>query len=119
LKRLVVVEDDESAQRTTAIYFERAGWSVARAASFAEAIECLQTPFDALICDLHLSPGRKSEGLDVLEAARQTAPTAPLVLLSGDGTADLGDVRPDAVLQKPVRLPALEKLVSQLIAQRS
>jgi CheY-like chemotaxis protein len=68
-----------------------------------------------MICDLHLSPLRAAEGLTVLAAARRAAPNAVLVLLSGEGAETLGSLKPDAVLQKPFRLPDLQVLLQELL----
>jgi CheY-like chemotaxis protein len=75
----------------------------------------MTAPFEVMICDLHLSPLRGSEGLAVLAAARRAAPSAVLVLLSGEGADSLGPVTPDAVLQKPFRLPELQRLIGELL----
>jgi two-component system response regulator MprA len=112
---LILVEDDRLVRASSGLFFERAGWTVALATDAAEAAACAATPFDVMICDLHLTPARGAEGLAVLAAARQSAPHAVLVLLSGEGTDDLGSVRPDAILQKPVRLPELLELVQDLL----
>jgi CheY-like chemotaxis protein len=71
-----------------------------------------------MVCDLHLSAVRGAEGLEVLRAARRAAPQAVLVLLSGEGTGDLDSSPADAVLQKPIRLPQLRELLTELLARR-
>jgi CheY-like chemotaxis protein len=114
LKRLVIVDDDDLVRKSTGLYFENAGWSVALAAGPAQALACMSDPFDAMICDLNLSSGAADDGLGVLAAARRTAPHAVLVLLSGEAARNLGEVRPDAVVQKPVRLARLEQLLAEL-----
>lgn len=117
MKRLVIVDDDALVRTSTGLYFENAGWSVALADGPAQALACMSTPFDAMICDLNLSPGAADGGLGVLAAARRAAPHAVLVLLSGQGAQDLGEARPDAVLQKPVRLSRLAQLITELGAR--
>jgi CheY-like chemotaxis protein len=116
VRRLVIVDDDELVRTSAGLYFEDLGWTVALAADAEQALACTREPFDVMICDHHLTPRRAGEGLAVLEEARRAAPHAVLVLLSGQGIADLGGVKPDAVLQKPFRLPQIETLLGELLA---
>lgn len=113
--KLILVDDDRLVRTSTGLYFERAGWTVALAADAAEATAAMAAPFDVMICDLHLTPLRAAEGLTVLAAARRAAPSAVLVLLSGEGAETLGSLKPDAVLQKPFRLPDLQVLLQDLL----
>ena len=118
MRRLVIVEDDDLVRKSMALYFGRAGWTVDVATDLEQAFTCLALPFDVIVCDLHLSPLRGAEGLRVLEEARRRAPNSVFVLLSGDGTVEFHDVRPDAVLQKPVRLAQLDKAFAELLEAR-
>jgi CheY-like chemotaxis protein len=119
MKRLIIVDDDELVRTSAGLYFEDVGWTVDLASNAVKAVAHTRTPFDAMICDLHLTGRRAAEGLGVLAAARTAAPTAVLILLSGEGANELGDVHPDAVLQKPIRLPQLEQLLGELLARRA
>ncbi len=116
MKRLLIVDDDRLVRTSMGLYFESEGWEVELAANVEQALAAMKAPalFDAMICDLHLSPRRAGEGIGLIEAARRAAPKAVLVLLSGEGTDQFGAVRPDAMVQKPVRLPQLHKLVTDL-----
>jgi CheY-like chemotaxis protein len=117
--RLVLVEDDQLVRGSASMFFEGAGWTVTLAADAPAAMACLTAPFDVMVCDLHLSALRAAEGLKVLAAARRAAPKAVLVLLSGEGTGDLDSSPADAVLQKPIRLPQLRELLTELLARRA
>jgi CheY-like chemotaxis protein len=100
-------------------YFRRAGFELELASGLEQGIAFLAQPFDVIVCDLHLSPDQLGEGLALLEAARRLAPAVPIVLLSGDGAPELGALAPDAVLQKPLRMAQLAKLLSELIARNA
>jgi DNA-binding NtrC family response regulator len=117
VKRLLIIDDDRLVRTSMGLYFESEGWAVDLAANVEQALACMGTPFDAMICDLHLSSRRAGEGIGLVEEARRLAPAAVLVLLSGEGTDQFGAVRPDAMVQKPVRLPQLAKLVTELAAR--
>jgi DNA-binding response OmpR family regulator len=116
VKRVIIVDDDELVRTSAGLYFEDDGWAVSLASNAAQALELAKAPFDAMICDLHLTARRGAEGLAVLTSARALAPGAALVLLSGEGASDAGAA--DAVFQKPIRLPVLVERLSALIASR-
>ncbi|HVZ71311.1 MAG TPA: response regulator [Polyangia bacterium] len=118
MKRIVVVDDDPFVRSSAALYFEGVGWSVRQASTVEEARACFVEPFDALVCDLHLSGGRVGEGIGVLVEARRAAPAAVLVLLTGGVAGELGEARPDAVIQKPVRLRVLVQMIDELGAHK-
>jgi CheY-like chemotaxis protein len=117
MKRLLIIDDDRLVRTSMGLYFESEGWVVELAANVEQALAAMGTPFDAMICDLHLSSRRAAEGIGLVEAGRRAAPAAVLVLLSGEGTDQFGAVRPDAMVQKPVRLPQLHQLVTELGAR--
>jgi CheY-like chemotaxis protein len=117
VKRLLLVDDDRLVRTSMGLYFESEGWVVELAANVEQALAGMAAPFDAMICDLHLSSRRAGEGIGLVEAARRAAPAAVLVLLSGEGTDQFGAIRPDAMVQKPVRLPQLQELILELGAR--
>ena len=111
MKRLIIVDDDKLVRTSMGLYFENAGWDVALAEDAEQALGLATAPFDAMICDLNLSPRSAADGASVLAAARRASPRAILVLLSGEAPGELGEARPDHVVQKPVRLAHLEQLL--------
>ena len=117
MKRLIIVDDDKLVRTSMGLYFENAGWDVALADGSEQALALAAEPFDAMISDLNLSPRSGTDGAAVLAAARRVSPRAILILLSGEAPGDLGEARPDAVVQKPVRLAHLEKLLDDLGAR--
>ena len=117
MTRLLLVDDDELVRKAMSLYFRRAGWEIETAEDVEKALALLESPFDVVVCDLHLSASQPAEGLEVLAAARRLLPNAPCVLLSGDGGVELGDVEPDAVLQKPVRMAELERRLKALLGR--
>jgi DNA-binding response OmpR family regulator len=119
MKRIVIVDDDRMVRTTTGLFFESAGWEVSLAADAAQARALIAGPFDAMVCDLNLSRHLPGDGLEVLAAARAANPAAVRILLSGEGSSRASEVAPDAIVQKPVRLPVLEKMVADLCRERA
>jgi len=120
MRRLVILEDEPLLLASLSRYFADSGYSVEGAKDLERAGELLNAPFDALIVDLRFTRGGL-EGLDLLRTARKAAPAAPLILLTGlaGPEAERGrEAGADAVLEKPVRLPALEALLQSIFDRR-
>ncbi|HVK74530.1 MAG TPA: ATP-binding protein [Kofleriaceae bacterium] len=98
--RVLVVEDDGALRRLLVMILAEAGYQVIEEANGVDAIERLQAGerFDAIICD-RVMPG--AGGLAVARTARQIAPDARLLLISGYPGFDAGDLERE--------LPSLSK----------
>jgi response regulator RpfG family c-di-GMP phosphodiesterase len=79
--RVLVVDDDEFALQSIAIALEGESYQVVTATGGSEAIDLLyQGPFDLVLTDLKM-PG--TDGLEVLRRAREIAPEAMVLILTG------------------------------------
>ncbi|MCU0688006.1 MAG: response regulator [Polyangiaceae bacterium] len=115
MKKLLLVDDDESNRLTLSVLLEDEGYEVDVASSFAEASRIIAAGprYDAVLLDQHLGDGL---GLDLLGALRERLPGAKAILISGsinehDGVA----FGADAVLLKATPFPELlERLRSAL-----
>ncbi len=84
LKRILVVDDDESLRRVTQIQLEEVGYEVRTAADGREAISALESWKPALvITDLRM-PGMS--GLDLLKEIRAGFPETTVVLMTAFGS---------------------------------
>ncbi len=111
--RLLLLDDDPAIVAVLTRYFAARGFEVeachdARAAlARVEAAE----DFDAVICDLHFSPARLAEGLQIVERARKRRPAAAVLLFTGAGETALRDAAlrlgAHEVLSKPAPLASL------------
>jgi two-component system KDP operon response regulator KdpE len=110
--RVLVLDDDPAVHLLLRTYFGGLGWSVHSCSDPAGAMEIADSdqPFDAVICDLHLTPGHNAEGLSLIERARKRRPAAAVLLF----TAADGPLRKEAlargadqVIGKPSSLSAL------------
>jgi DNA-binding NtrC family response regulator len=86
-KTTVLVVDDDRPLRRQLFWALDEGHHVLEAETRTQAIEHLQSgAVDVVICDLHLPPDLKgiSEGLAIIEAARASRPSVPVVVITGD-----------------------------------
>lgn len=90
--RALLVEDDPSWQQILAEILTDCGLAVDLAATLPEALALLKThPHRLAVLDLSLSPAdhNNTDGLRVLEAARQLDPTCRAILLTGFATVEV------------------------------
>ncbi|HYW60797.1 MAG TPA: response regulator [Xanthobacteraceae bacterium] len=122
MARILVVDDDVKVRRTVRALLERAGHAVVlaeRGHDGAAAIEAFA--FDLAIVDIFM-PGMN--GLETIRAFRQSAPTLPIIVISGYVFRDARGPAPDffrmavdlgaaACLRKPVKPTALLRAVEE------
>jgi signal transduction histidine kinase len=116
--RVLVVDDDELVRETMCGVLEDRGFSVAAAASGAEALALLAVgePPDVLVSDL-VMPGM--DGLSLVSAARQRWPHMPAILVTG--YADRGVTGTDgvcSVLRKPLTGKELADAIGRATSER-
>jgi DNA-binding NtrC family response regulator len=114
--RILVADDEEGVLFALREYLGCCGWEVDTARDAVEAKSLLETRgYSAVITDLRFSGPTGAEGLSIVEAARTYHPHAPVVVMTGYGTADVeAEARRlgvDAFVPKPVPLWELARLV--------
>ena len=85
-KETILLVDDDEAVRRGLVWTLNSDYRVLEAGSRAEAVKILkQETVDVVVSDLHLPPRLEdiSEGLAIIEAARDTAPPAQVVVITG------------------------------------
>ena len=114
----VLVVDDEPGIRTALrANFQRHGWRVETASGVREAVRNLATrEYDLVVTDIRMPDG---SGMDVMRAARKTAPATAVILLTAYGSV------PDAVtamrdgaldyLTKPIPFEQLQATAAQVM----
>ncbi len=117
---VLLVEDDDDSREIMAEVLAVAGYSVHSVASGPEALRRLaESSVDVVVTDLGM-PGMG--GLEMARAAREIAPTVPVVLVTG--WAEHQDIERargrevDAVLVKPVDPDQLTEAVAVALASR-
>ena len=102
--RLLVLDDDKAIVGVLQRYFAGRGFHVEACLDPAEALSRVEAdePYDAVICDLHFTPARLGEGLEIVERARRRRPTAAVVLFTG--------ATGEAIREEALRLGACDVL---------
>jgi DNA-binding NtrC family response regulator len=114
----VLVVDDEPGIRTALrANFLRHGWRVETAAGVREAIRNLETrEFDLVVTDIRMPDGN---GMEVLRAAREAAPSIAVILLTAYGSVpDAVNAMRDGALDymtKPVSFDRLQATAAQVM----
>jgi ActR/RegA family two-component response regulator len=117
--KLLLVDDERAILVPLARYLRARGLevSVAEDAESAEAL-LAREPFDVIVADLHLSPGRPAEGLELLERAGARHPRMRRVLLTAYGSPEVerkaAALGVDRVLGKPQPLATLFGVIAEL-----
>ena len=120
VKETILVVDDDEAVRRALVWTLKSDYRVLEAASRAEALELLrQENIDVVVSDLHLPPHVEdiSEGLAIIEAARDRDPPAQAVVITGTNskTAGLQAVKRGAYgfFEKPLDAAEVLHIVKQ------
>jgi DNA-binding NtrC family response regulator len=125
VKETILVVDDDEAIRRGLFWTLNSEYRVLEAASRAEAIKSLQQEIvDVVISDLHLPPHLEdiTEGLAIIEAAREKYPPAQVVVITGTDSkrAALEAVRRGAYgfFEKPLDAAEVLHIVNQAARMR-
>ena len=116
-RRLLLLDDDAAIVAVVKRYFEGKGWEVESSLGASEAMRLVESDatFDAVVCDLHFTPARLSEGLAIVERARGKRPGSAVLLFTGAAEPVVKEQAlqrgADAVVTKPTPLASLHDAV--------
>lgn len=111
--RVLVVDDEPLIRRLVQQVLESAGCRVRTAHDGDAALaKVAREPADVILLDRSM-PG--TAGVSLLGALRAHAPNAKIVYFTGQEVAPEEYANVDAVIQKPVRIDALERVVAELV----
>src|SRR3989440_1364030 len=110
---VLVVDDDESLQDLFKIFLKKIGFSRVVVGTVKEALRALDKQrFDLVFLDLKLPDGPAD---DVYEAAKETDPDLPIVVITGYPDSEMLDRilarGPVTVLKKPLKVEQLQQTV--------
>ncbi|WP_130470941.1 response regulator [Candidatus Magnetaquicoccus inordinatus] len=81
MKRILIIDDDQTVRQSTARFLERSGYQLYTAASGSSGLRiCDEHPIDLVITDIFMPD---SDGIEVIMALRQNHPRIPLITISG------------------------------------
>ena len=118
-RRLLLLDDDTAIVSVVRRYFEGKGFEVEACLAAAEALRIVESevPFDAIVCDLHFTPARLSEGLEIVRRARRKRPGSALLLFTGAAEPGVREealrLGADGVITKPTPLASLHDAVTR------
>jgi DNA-binding NtrC family response regulator len=125
LKETILVVDDDESVRRGLVWTLTADYRVLEASSRAEAVKLLQKEnIDVVVSDLHLPPHLEdiSEGLAIIEAAREIEPPTQVVVITGTDSkrAALEAVKRGAYgfFEKPLDAAEVLHIVNQAARMR-
>jgi CheY-like chemotaxis protein len=118
--RVLLIEDDDDNRELMGEVLQDAGYEVVLAASGAAGLRTLaEHSIDVLVTDVGM-PGMG--GLEVARAAKEIAPSVPVVVVTGyaerDDITSARGREIDAVLVKPVDPASLTAVVDQMAKRR-
>ncbi len=120
-KRILVADDNEINQVVACKFLQKLGFEVEVARNGPEAVEAAsRTPYDAILMDCEMP---EMDGYDATRAIRQRETGQdrhiPVIALTGHASAEdervCVDAGMDAVLTKPVTLPALRGILDRIL----
>ena len=111
MKKILIVDDEAANREILAEVLEDFG-DIRQASNALDALQLLRyEPADLVITDFNMP---RMTGLEMAQAIRNRWPDSKIVLCTADtGITESPFV--DAVMHKPVRLPAMETLVEQYL----
>jgi PAS domain S-box-containing protein len=119
IAHVLLVEDDAAVRNATKLLLRSEGYVVQTAESLAEALQRAQEmrQLDLLLTDYHLGQGES--GLEVLSAVRERlGRRVKAVLITGDTSAAVRDLRADSQLRvasKPIQAEELLEMLRELM----
>ena len=115
MKRLLLVDDDESNRVTLSALLEDEGYVVELAASFSEARQLLSAEaprYDAVLLDHSLGDGY---GSNLVPLIRRSLPKAKIIAMSGSTGGDRMGLVADAELPKGMHFPEFSSRLKAIV----
>ncbi len=122
--RMLVLEDEDSTNRSMQRFFEFQGFRVDCARELEEAEALLSNfNYEIVISGLRLSVAHGSEGLRILSYAHEHCPSTRTVMLGVSGHADIEDEARtrgiDVLEREPASFPTLARRIYGLLRAAS
>ena len=120
IRRLLVVDDEESIAFSMSDYFSQKGFKVDTAHEVEEAESLIEkTNYEAIILDLRLGMTPRPRGLDVIKFVHERSPNTRIVVLTACSSPDIEiealHSGADVFLRKPKPLSQLAQVIQGLV----
>jgi ActR/RegA family two-component response regulator len=120
LRRLLVIDDEETICFSMADYFSQHGFSVETASDIEQAESMIKSGnYEVIIQDLRLGNTKNPNGLKMIRLAHECSPEARIVVLTAYGSSEFETAAKasgaDAFLRKPQPLSQVAQVVRGLI----
>jgi len=116
MTKILIVDDLKEILLTMSRYFATHGYEVDCASEKEEAEALIDAnSYSVVITDLHLTPVKSNEGLDIVRLLRHESPQTKIIMLTAYSTEEVEKEAErhgiSAFLRKPVSLPVLRQAV--------
>jgi DNA-binding NtrC family response regulator len=120
VRKLLVVDDEESICFSMSEYFTQHGFKVDTAREMEEAEGLIKaTEYKVIIQDLRLGLARHPDGLEIIKLVHKRNPDTRIIVLTSYGSAEVEEqarlAGADAFLRKPKPLSQVAQVVQGLI----
>jgi two-component system response regulator PilR (NtrC family) len=121
VKRILIVDDEQSMREMLAILLKKEGLDVRSAGSRSEAAETLRRgPVDLVLTDVKLPDG---DGLEILRHVKSGSPETAVVVMTAYGTSEMAvaarKLGAEAYILKPFDVDELRIVVRDALAHRT
>jgi DNA-binding response OmpR family regulator len=120
--KLLIIDDTEEVLSAISKYFQQKGYNVFSASNGLDALKMIESEKDSLdiiITDLVLP---NISGVAVIAIVKKKYPLIPVIAITGWGEhpeALAKEAKADLVMEKPFKLPELEKAARELLVKEN
>jgi CheY-like chemotaxis protein len=122
--KILIVDDLKEILLTMSRYFAIHGFEVDCASEREEAEALIEeNSYAVVVTDLHLTPVKSNEGLEIVRLLRHESPETKVIMLTAYSTEEVEKEADrhgiSAFLRKPVSLPVLRQAVQESLERQS
>ena len=120
-KRILIIDDDEEILGTLSDFFKKKNYDVISAANGLDGLQIIEKEtdgFDAIVTDIVMP---NISGVGVISIVKKKFPDICVIAITGWGEhpeALAIKAQADRVIRKPFELTELEKIITDLIAEK-
>ncbi len=121
MSSILIVDDEKSLRDFLVIMFEEEGYEVTTSPSAEKAIKLIrENIFDLILTDIRIG---RSNGIDVLDAARNSLPDTPVVMMTAYASAETAVIAMKRgaydYISKPFKIEETQLVVKNALEKRT